>query len=100
MGVGRVILAEIRTRVQGNKTRGSEQILLDRGRFDAFAVDSVPSTEVKGINGQLILGSKCHVGAVAFQQQIVLPLHTEAEPKVVQPAGTNCPKTVGRTQGT
>ena len=73
---------------------------LDSGGLDALAVYGVPTTEVDGIHCQLVLDTRSDTCTTMLEHQIVIPPHKVAEPKVMQPAGTNRPKTVGSTHGT
>lgn len=98
MAVGWVILAEIAPREQGKERGDILDVLLDSACLDSAAIDRVPSREVDPVHGKLELATEgVHI---TLQEEVIVPTHRVGEIKVVKPAGRNCPKLVGRTQGT
>ena len=100
VGIGLVVLAKVSPSKQSHKGSSGQDVLLDRSGLEALALDGVSSTEVEGVHRELELAPDGNTRGAPLEEEVVVPLHIVAVPKVVQPAGTNRPNTVGRTQGT
>ena len=98
MTVRGIILPEIPATEKGQERGDIVDVGFDGLGLELAAVDTMPRGQVHSIHCQLELPA--FGWDIAFEEEIIVPLHITGELKVVEPAGTNRPKTVGRTQGT
>ena len=91
---------EIMPSEHSKKTGRSKNTLFDCCRADSLAVNRMPRAQMDSTHGQLPLPPDLEVLPIPFEQEVVVPLHMVTEMEVVEPAGRNCPKADGRTQGT
>ena len=73
MLVPRVILPIIHTHELGDKAGDCKDVLLNGGSLVLLTIDGVPTAQMDGIHGKLILGMDCNIWSVPFQGKIVIP---------------------------
>ena len=73
-------------------------IVFDCVQFELAAVDTMASGQMDCIHSELELPSLEGEGRI-LEEEVVVPFHITGEFEVMEATGTNCPSTVGRTQG-
>lgn len=95
--VGGVVFAEIPPREGHEEGSGVPNVLLDRTWLELLAVDGAASSQEQGVCSELDLPTN---GVdVPLQEEVVVPIHKDNEPEVMEAMGRNRPKLAGRTQG-
>ena len=99
LGVVGRIFTHIEAIGLGKESGRSQNILFDRRSLDAATVNIMAKGQVDSIEGKLELATEPQIRGIALKERVVKPVHMVTEVEIMEPAGTNRPRTGGRTYG-